>query len=445
MTIRNVLELHETSINFAVQNFAKESFKCIERFFTTLAETKDFTQLNRVTIFKILASSGLNTTSELEIFNAADSWLGHNAKERVCFAESLLLKVRLSLMSDATLNSLLKKTCLLARAGGCVQIIKEVLQSKKSLVGNDSKDSYRFCAQEKFNVLTIGGIEMPDGLYDYQLDKKWFVKNFGTVDDVYQLHVNNFKTVKKILPVMNKRLACRAVCLKGVVYVFCGYDRSMRLVSSIEKYTIATNTWTKATDMVDDRQNYSVCAFMDKIFIVGGCYRNGTVVSNCCLYYDTKNCNFDEVRRMNEPRQRSACTAFKGNVVVAGGRNNASFGMKSVIMYDSAENEWSPLPTMVNRMVDHSLVAVRKMLYAIGSDSCEVLDDACKMFVALKSPLKASFFNNVVLVGSKIFIYEFKAKKLISYNIEKKKWSQKKELLDVENFNPISLVKFPLI
>ena len=55
----------------------------IERCFQTVADTQKFSHSNFSLVAKILASSELNLHSEVEVFDAANSWLKHNSEENV--------------------------------------------------------------------------------------------------------------------------------------------------------------------------------------------------------------------------------------------------------------------------------------------------------------------------------------------------------------------------
>ena len=67
-----------------------------------------FLELDLKLISKILSSSELNIDSEMEVFNAVVSWLGHK-KERSKYAKYLFLKVRIFLLSDPALNLITEK------------------------------------------------------------------------------------------------------------------------------------------------------------------------------------------------------------------------------------------------------------------------------------------------------------------------------------------------
>ena len=65
-------------------------FKSIKKWFNLLIENKKHLDLSFDSIVKILADSGLNSSSEMDIFNAGDIWMKHNLKCRSKFAFELI-------------------------------------------------------------------------------------------------------------------------------------------------------------------------------------------------------------------------------------------------------------------------------------------------------------------------------------------------------------------
>ena len=81
----------------------------IEQCFSMFADSEIFLELEFNYIIKIISSSGLNIDSELQVFNAADSWLSHDITERSKYAKDLLSKVRLPLLSISALKQVLNR------------------------------------------------------------------------------------------------------------------------------------------------------------------------------------------------------------------------------------------------------------------------------------------------------------------------------------------------
>ena len=67
---------------------------------------------------------------------------------------------------------------------------------------------------------------------------------------------------------LEERLASKAVCLKGEVFVFGGSNDEGR-PRSVEKYSPVFKKWVKIRDIPDERKDFCACAFLDKIFLVG--------------------------------------------------------------------------------------------------------------------------------------------------------------------------------
>ena len=73
---------------------------------------------------------------------------------------------------------------------------------------------------------------------------------------------------------ISKRRNAQAVYLKGEVYILGGFDNCGTYLTSVEKYTPSTNKWTRVSSMFDERHLFCGCAFINKIFIFGGCFNN---------------------------------------------------------------------------------------------------------------------------------------------------------------------------
>ena len=147
-----------------------------------IIETPNFLELDYIHLSRILASSGLLITSELEVVNAANVWLNHNTEEREGFAKDVLLKVRFSLLSDDAIRQLLRESPTLSENDKCVKLLNEFLDGKNNCFPNKSSVYYtnRYCNQKLFNTLVCGG-------HDHLLRKP--------VRNVNRFHLTNFNTL----------------------------------------------------------------------------------------------------------------------------------------------------------------------------------------------------------------------------------------------------------
>ena len=395
-----------------------------------MVDTDNFLELDYTLVARILASSELLITSEVEVYNAADRWLKYNIEERRKFAKDLLLKVRLHLLSDDTLKHLLSKPSSFTAIDECISIVELNLTSRTECFKEKSGTYYnhRYCNQKKFNILVCSGYH---GIYQV------------LVKDVNQINGSNFNEVTAMLPMIKERQYSKAVCLKGEVYVFGGLDNNHNWVMSVEKYSPSTNTWNIVADMFDDRKHFRLCAFMDKILIIGS-YKNLSVTSSC-LQFNTKDNNWKEVSSMNEAREDAACAVFEGRIVVSGGYDNNDNKLNTVESYDVIADDWSSMPNMNDSKYWHSLVVVKRKLFAIGcgTDICEVFESSNKKFVSIKSPSTNYLcLNQVISIGSNIFAFQDNYSSIFCYDVDKDEWT--KESCEItEQLDSYACVKVP--
>ena len=415
LKIKNVAFFYQIAKIFNLSKLHKAALSYIERCFTMLVETQNFLELDFNFVSNILTSSELSITSEGEVYCAAENWLIYSIKERSQFAKQLLETVRLTLVSDETLKYFINNPSPFSEIAKTKGILKEVLNNKDNYYQNKSSAYYtsRYCNQALFNILVCGGRN----------------ENYTPVKIVKQLNANNFKSTNVLSSMIDNRVFSQAVCLKGEVYVFGGYDDNNKWIRSVEKYSPLNNSWIKVADICDERRSFCACAFMDKIFIIGGYIirYSGTIMYNPCLQFGTKDYKFKEVAEMNEARLGAACVLFDDRLIVSGGEDNRWGKLNTVESYDVAADIWTQMPNMIERRCAHSLVVVKSKLFVIGGNTTvtsEVFDKKSKMFVTLKSP-RAIGYNISLSIGNKIIIFENDKSNysVITYDIYNDKWS----------------------
>ena len=267
----------------------------IERCFTVLVENESFLELEFKLISKILASSTLLITSEIEVFKIANRWLNHNIEERSKYAEDLLLKVRLHLLSTETILNLLKNSKIFDKDDVRVNFLNKTLDCKeKKLCKSISNHTSRYCNQNYFKQMVLGG---------YNLTTSITSSNVSCID------LNKVGDVEAYPPMKMGRHFLEVVYLKGDIYVFGGLNKNKYWIKSVEKYSLTSKTWSKVAEMNDDRDFFCVCAFIDKILIIGRNKDRGKTSS--CLQLDTSDYSWKEVAKMNEARSSASCAVFE--------------------------------------------------------------------------------------------------------------------------------------
>ena len=293
-----------------------------------LIDNKSFLELEYNLISKILANSKLLITSEIEVYKAANRWLNHNIEERSKYAEDLLLKVRLHLLSTETKRHLLKDSAFLTKYDGCVKILNKILECKVNCFYRSSSNyqTSRYCSQKYFKLLVCGGYNS---------------ETYVTYSNVSCIDVNKLGVVEAYPPMMTKRDVSKIVYLKGHIYAFGVLNKYYDWTKCIEKYSISTKTWCQVAEIYDHRRCFCVCSFIDKIFLTGG--NKDGFKTNSCLQFNTSDCSWKEVATMNEARSNAACAVFEERIVVSGGWSNKEGVLNSVESYDVFPDKWSTM------------------------------------------------------------------------------------------------------
>ena len=338
---KSCLVIYCLSYIFKLPNSVKISMSLIEQLFPMFADSDNFLELEFNYIINILLSSGLNVDSELQVFNAVDSWLSHDIIKRSKYAKNLLSMVRLPLLSIPALKQVLNRVSIKYHEFAIT--IEVILVEKQQSHPFSSNIISRYCNQTNFNILVCGGESCDSN---------------NIFSDVKLFNANNYSEVNYLPNMKQERTDFVAVYIKGEVYVFDG--------KKVEKYSPDTNTWEYVINMMDDRIFFSACSFMDNVYIIGGqfCHVIGEDETATCFELNTKSLKWKEVSRMNTARDLSACSVFEGRIIISGGRFHDI--LNTVEAYDHVGNSWENIVNMVIERCGHKSVAVKNKLFAIG-------------------------------------------------------------------------------
>ena len=255
----------------------------------------------------------------------------------------------------------------------------------------------------------------------------------------------SYTKISDLRPNIESRKYSKAVFVNGEIFLFGGRSFDDNFVQTVEKYSITSNKWQSVAELNENRSSYSVCSFMDKVYLIGGrkwfyidnesesinkiednddFYYNSDDsdnnhstgsnkdfhATNSCLEFNTKSYKFKDVSCMNIVRCFGhGSTVFEEKVVVAGGVTDDDFVTNTVETYDVFANKWSLMPFLIKNSSDIRLVTVKNKLFAFKEyekHRCEVFDKTSNEFVALKFPLEyCSPLNEYSTIGSKIFVF----------------------------------------
>ena len=156
----------------------------------------------------------------------------------------------------------------------------------------------------------------------------------------------------------------------GFMYVIGGRSDT-GVINNLERYEVATNSWTTLTPMPTPRAAAAAAVIGSGIFVAGGRDVGGGPCSGNALdvveRYDIGTDTWTTVAPLPTAVSDAAAVATGGKLYIVGGCNGATFTFfNTVFVYNPTTNTWSsaaPMPT-----ARASLVAgiVGSNLYAIG-------------------------------------------------------------------------------
>ena len=419
---------------------SKPILGCIERFFTEIVESKSFAELEFDTVKRILSSSQLFITSELEVLNAAEAWVKHDVEARSGKAFELLQAVRLPLLSTSVLDCLLCGSSFFAKDAESVSYIEEILDRKTTKCTAGSVVEHRYCTHENFSLFVF----TLDNSLNYTLNPN--------------LNGEKGYSLTTLPPFeCEERGFIYAAYCRGEVFVISDILDDKK-VASIEKYSCQNKKWSKVAELYDDRKEYMFCVFMNELYFVGGRAKEGLKVPEHLeeienymvptLVFNPVECKWREVARLNAPRESVSCCVFEGRVVASGGTANYNILTINEV-YDHASDTWISMPEMLEERIEHNIHAIRNKLFLIGGQckKCEVFDSCSNRFTYLKQPAKlfdaadcefasASIANKIVFVGHQSIEEEF-------FDVERNEWVGPTCKLDGNIFE-YSCIKVPL-
>ena len=249
----------------------------------------------------------------------------------------------------------------------------------------------RYCAQEDLNVAVCKGgfIKM--------LEPHFSLRNFTSSKSDFSLP--KFNCDSKLV-VSGSNLYLFGECWKK---------------TSLGKFSQSSKHWNVLPSLLDERNKFCVCSFMQKIIVIGGYEYFKSI--NSCMAYDIKTNKWNYIASINKSRIDTSSTVFKGKVVVTGGWKFFSGVLKSVEAYCFYENKWTRFPDMLKGRCNHGTVSIGNKMFVItidGINDSEVFNSITNKFTFIKiNPHSIGNGNlnpqiSAISVGYKIYVFQVK-------------------------------------
>jgi N-acetylneuraminic acid mutarotase len=229
------------------------------------------------------------------------------------------------------------------------------------------------------------------------------------------------------------------------IYVIGGFDKSGKVLDSVEVYNIKNDSWKTVAPLPQPLHHTAASSFNDKIYVIGGYTNNNWVPSAKLFIYDPKKDTWTEGSPM--PTARGALTAiFIDGVLYAIGGEGESGIMDINEAFNSKTKSWiskSPMPTprhhVASAVVDGNVYVIGGRVQGVSPitnvNVTEMYDPKIDKWITLepmpseRSGISAASINNTTT------IYVFGGEDITKtynnnekYNVKSNKWESQEPL-----------------
>ena len=327
---------------FQISRLCRFSFSIMKRFFPNVIECQNFLECDFISVRRILTSSEITFSSEIQVYNAIEDWVSHNVHERTNFKQILLDKFPFQMLSFNALDYLAHKNSRLndVSAG----IIKQVLSSEMafqilikgevylikdliirryspttadwSRVGEIHDDHTSFCTCSFLgDFYLIGGHRELSTRTCFKLnteDRSW----------------------KEIPEITQARSFADCCVFQGKIVVSGGYQiNNNKNLRAVEAYDNVERTWSRMPSLIEGRYHHKSIAMRNKLFVVGG-----PRTANCEIFDST--CNKFVLLKSTSKYLRSHL-AYPDVVFSVGSKLIIFDDEETILIYDSVDLDWT--------------------------------------------------------------------------------------------------------
>ncbi|XP_033755648.1 kelch-like protein 24 [Pecten maximus] len=273
--------------------------------FPVISTTEDFPNLDADELVSIISSDDLNSPSEEFVCDVAMQWIDHSTEARQEKLHEILASLHLPLVSSDYLFNLMDKNPYIKTDSRCMRSLLDALRYHTCVSRRqDFTSPQASCRQNgsKDDVLVvIGGLLSTTPRYQTTKEvlcfsfqqHKWFylpslpydpgyefaactyadrlfisggwLKLQGMAE--YKTHKNQWEVCASLC---NGRCGHVMVAVTDSIFVIGGRDGRAPAITSIEEFSLQTEKWTNAGDLVLGVRSTSASVIGEKVFVFGG-------------------------------------------------------------------------------------------------------------------------------------------------------------------------------
>ncbi len=153
-------------------------------------------------------------------------------------------------------------------------------------------------------------------------------------------------------------------------------DGEHQVNDTVHQFDILNKTWTEMAPMNVGRYQHSAAVKEDTILVIGGVDVNGAVISSVEKYHVSQN-RWSKLNDFPHPVCGAAASECKGQVYVSGGQNGYNQSYSAIYCHDNHRDVWLFKAKMSTRRFNFIQCSSERYIYQIGGDDYNYENDIC--------------------------------------------------------------------
>uniref|UniRef100_A0A8C4QMM0 Intracisternal A particle-promoted polypeptide n=1 Tax=Eptatretus burgeri TaxID=7764 RepID=A0A8C4QMM0_EPTBU len=344
----------------------------VEEKFLEVVQEDEFLALPESTLQQLLASEDLRVAEEIQVLSAALRWLDYSPATRRSRITSLLVHIRLPLLSPTRTARLVQDVSDLSLRVALQVLLADFLRKGPgrrvfegrgragdcrpafacSLLSNSISEPRR---KARKMVYAVGGFSRWIGARWSDGRALCAVERFDTFGGHW--------TADSSLHQARSGLALTT--LHGEVYAIGGGWVGAEIGRTVERFDPDENKWEEVVEMATPRYHFGCCEMGGAIYVVGGLDESGTELASA-ERFDPLVARWIPLVSMTTKRAYLTLTAAGGRLFAVGGWNESSGALNSVECYDPEIECWISVPPMTVGRASCSAVGFSGRLFIAG-------------------------------------------------------------------------------
>jgi N-acetylneuraminic acid mutarotase len=153
----------------------------------------------------------------------------------------------------------------------------------------------------------------------------------------------------------------------GQIYVIGGLGDDFHSLSSVEKYSLSSDSWSAVAPLPESRSRCAAVSVGSAIYVLGGGMVENQNITAIVLKFNGVHNVWSEAAPMPEAMAYFAACTLGTDIYVFGGLR-AGEEQPSVFKYNTEANAWSVLAPMPVAIYDHCVSVLNGLMYIVGLD-----------------------------------------------------------------------------